>query len=126
MADREVVLVAVAQVGYALRYASAELKADREVVLVAGSGGAERLGTAVRVSGAEGRSRGGTGSGGAERRRTGARVGVGAEVCMFPGMSAPPPRGDGVSRCRLPHGAVAAATAPATVDRRARDGAATS
>ena len=35
MHDREVVLAAVAQNGYALRQASAELKANRKVVLVA-------------------------------------------------------------------------------------------
>jgi hypothetical protein len=34
-ADREVVLAAMAQHGYALEYASAELRADREVVLAA-------------------------------------------------------------------------------------------
>jgi hypothetical protein len=49
MADREVVLVAVAQVGYALRYASAELKADREVVLVA----AAQNGWALQFASAE-------------------------------------------------------------------------
>ena len=34
-ADREFILAAVAQVGDALKHASAELKADREVVLAA-------------------------------------------------------------------------------------------
>jgi len=34
-ADREIVLAAVAQCGYALRHAASELKADREIVLAA-------------------------------------------------------------------------------------------
>ena len=47
--DREVVLAAVQQYGYALEHASAELKADREVVLAA----VQRNGDALRHASAE-------------------------------------------------------------------------
>ena len=47
--DREIVLAAVQEHGYALELASAELKADREVVLAA----VQRNGGALRYASAE-------------------------------------------------------------------------